>query len=117
MTQSFGKTLKHIREKTGVSISELARLINKSKGYLSDLENDNNPPPSLFVILSIAKALNADKKILLMAAGKEPEYATQQTAVADFLRMSVEEEYDDEDWKNLRKIAEIAKLGRGGKEK
>ena len=67
--------------------------------------------------LKNVKALNADKKILLMAAGKEPEYATQQTAVADFLRMSVEEEYDEEDWKNLRKIAEIAKLGRGGKEK
>jgi transcriptional regulator with XRE-family HTH domain len=112
MGNSFGKTLKTIRELAGISVSELARMVNKSKGYLSDLENDKAPPPSVSVIQSISNALNVDKRILLKTASKEVEYAIRKTKVADFLRMSVEKNYNEEDWEKLYQLAVIANLGK-----
>jgi transcriptional regulator with XRE-family HTH domain len=115
MENSFGKTLKTIREMSGISVSELARMINKSKGYLSDLENDKSPPPSVSVIQSISNVLNVDKRILLKTASKEVEFAINKAKVADFLRMSVEKDYNEEDWEKLYQLAQIANLGKDDK--
>jgi transcriptional regulator with XRE-family HTH domain len=115
MENSFGKMLKNIREISGISVSELARMINKSKGYLSDLENGKAPPPSVSVIQSISNALNVDKRILLKTASKEVEYAIKKAKVVDFLRMSVEKDYNEEDWEKLYQLAKIANLGKDSK--
>ena len=121
MTETFGKTLRNFRLKADVGLRELARLIEKSPGYISDVEHDNVSPPSEDVIVKIAAALNVDKKELLSAAKKmDPEisrYVAREPEVADFLRMAQEKRYDSDDWETLTKLAEAAKLGKVDKDK
>jgi transcriptional regulator with XRE-family HTH domain len=119
MTESFGNTLRRLRLKAGVGLRELARLIDKSAGYMSDVEQDNVPPPSEEVILTIAGVLNTDKNELLKAARKvDPElsrYVAEEGRAADFLRMAKEKGFDNDDWTKLSQLAEIAKLGKKDK--
>lgn len=120
MTETFGKKLRDFRVTSEVGLRELARLINKSPGYLSDVEHDHVPPPSEDVILKIAVVLNVDKKELLALAQKmDPEissYVAQEPEAADFLRMAKEKEFDSDDWETLTKLAQAAKLGKADKE-
>ena len=120
MDKTFGETLRDLRVEAEVGLRELARLVDKSPGYLSDVENDRVPPPSLPVILDIAMALKVDKNVLLTAASKvDPElsdYVVKQPQAADFLRMAKERDYDTGDWERLTQLARIAKLGKGEKE-
>jgi transcriptional regulator with XRE-family HTH domain len=116
MTDTFGKKLRDLRISSDVGLRELARLIDKSPGYISDVEQDHVPPPSEDVILKIAAALNADKKKLLTVAKKmDPEissYVARKPEAADFLRMAQEKKFDSDDWDTLTKLAEAAKLGK-----
>jgi transcriptional regulator with XRE-family HTH domain len=119
MTETFGKKLRDIRIHADVGLRELARLINKSPGYLSDVEHDHVPPPSEDVIVKIAAALGVDKKDLLAIAKKmDPEisnYVAREPEAADFLRMAREKKFDSEDWETLTNLAQAAKLGQEGK--
>ena len=121
MTDTFGKKLRNLRIHANVGLRELARLIEKSPGYISDVEQDHVSPPSEDVILKIAVALNVEKKELLSAAKKmDPEislYVAQEPVVADFLRMAQEKKFDSDDWDTLTKLAEAAKLGKTDKNK
>lgn len=96
-------------------------MIEKSPGYLSDVEQDRVPPPREQVIVRMAEVLNIERDILLQAARKvDPEitdYVSQQLPAADFLRMARDEEFDDEDWERLKELARISKLGKGGRGK
>ena len=116
MTETFGKKLRNFRLKAEVGLRELARLIDKSPGYISDVEQDHVPPPSEDVILKIAAALNVDKLELLTAAQKmDPElsrYVAGEPEVADFLRMTKDKGFESDDWNTLTKLAEAAKLGK-----
>ena len=113
----FGKLLRSLRLASGVGLRELARLIEKSPGYLSDVESGNVPAPSQETIVQIASALNVDKKALLNAAKKiDPElseYVAEQPQVADFLRMAKDQEFNDDDWDRLTQLAKLSKLGKG----
>ena len=119
--KTFGEILRDIRINAGVGLRELARLIDKSPGYLSDVENGRAAPPSEEALVHIARALNVDKQRLLIAAKKvDPElsdYVAQQPEVAGFLRTAKDMGYEEEDWVRLAQLAEIAKLGKGEDEK
>ena len=121
MAKGFGETLKKTRINSGVGLRELARLINKSPGYLSDVENGHVPPPSEAVILDISVALKVDKKDLLVAARKvDPElsdYVAQEPEAADFLRMARDQKFEENDWNKITQLAKIAGLGKRRKEK
>jgi transcriptional regulator with XRE-family HTH domain len=121
MAETFGQKLRGLRISSEIGLRELSRLIDKSPGYLSDVEHDNVPPPSEDVILKIAEALNVDKRELLTVARKmDPEissYVAQEPEAADFLRMAKEKEFDRYDWERLSKLAEAANLGKVGKSK
>jgi len=121
MNESFGKMLRSLRLKAGYGLREAAALIEKSPGYLSDVEQDRVPPPREQVIVRMAEVLNIERDILLQAARKvDPEitdYVSQQLPAADFLRMARDEEFDDEDWERLKELARISKLGKGGRGK
>ena len=119
MTETFGKTLRRLRLESRVGLRELARLVDKSPGYISDLEQDKVAPPSDEVIVRIAEALRADKNELFSSASKiDPElsrYVANEPQAADFLRRAKERGFGSEDWKKLDKLAEIVELGgRGG---
>jgi transcriptional regulator with XRE-family HTH domain len=121
MTETFGKKIRDLRVNSEMGLRELARLINKSAGYLSDVEHDHVPPPSEDVIVKIAAALGVDKKELLTIAKKmDPEisyYVAREPEAADFLRMAREKNFDSEDWETLTNLAQAAKLGKAGKNK
>jgi transcriptional regulator with XRE-family HTH domain len=113
MTDSFGKILRGLRLEADVGLRELARLIGKSPGYISDVEQNNVPPPSEQVIVKIASVLNIDREILLKAARKmDPEltsYVAEEPHAADFLRKAKDRRFDREDWEKLSKLADIVK--------
>ncbi len=119
MNDTFGKKLRDLRVNSDIGLRELARLINKSPGYLSDVEHDHVPPPSEDVIVKIAAALGAEKKDLLAIAKKmDPEisnYVAREPEAADFLRMAREKNFDSEDWETLTNLAQAAKLGKTDK--
>lgn len=62
---SFGKKLKEVRLREGMSVRGLARLTNVSHAYISQLENSDNKQPTKNKLLEIAYALDPDgsKKI------------------------------------------------------
>ncbi len=117
LSDSFGKLLRSLRLESGIGLRELSRLIEKSPGYLSDVESGNVPPPSKEIIVQIANALNVDKKNLLNAAKKiDPELSedvVEQPQVADFLRMAKDQEFNNDDWDRLTQLAKLSKLGKG----
>jgi transcriptional regulator with XRE-family HTH domain len=121
MGKEFGDILRDLRLESGVGLRELARMIQTSAGYLSDVENGRAAPPSEKVIVDIAQALKVDKRRLLAPARKvDPElsqYVAQQPQVADFLRTAKDRGYGENDWIRLSQLAEIAKLGKGEDEK
>lgn len=114
MENSFGETLREVRIKSGLGLRELARLIKKSPGYLSDVENGRVPPPSEAVILEIALALNVEKEALLSAARKvDPElsrYVAERPLAADFLRMAKDEKWENGEWERFAQIAKLARM-------
>lgn len=113
MTDSFGNILRRLRLDADVGLRELARLIGKSPGYISDVEQDNVPPPSEQVILKMASVLNIDREMLLKAAHKmDPEltsYVADEPQAADFLRKAKARGFDRDDWDKLSKLADILK--------
>jgi transcriptional regulator with XRE-family HTH domain len=115
--KSFGMFLRAQRIGAGLGLRELARLIEKSPGYLSDVELDNVAPPSEETIVRIAAALNVDKKTLLSMAKKvDPElaqYVVDQPQAADFLRMAKDQHFNDDDWDRLTQLAKLSRLGKG----
>ena len=120
MDDSFGKILRYLRLNAGVGLRELANLINKSPGYLSDVEQDRVSPPSEAMILDIAGVLNIDKNLLLSAANKmDPEiseYVVHEPQATDFLRMAKDRQFSADDWDRLTQLAQISNLGRSEKE-
>ena len=120
-TESFGMFLRSQIINAGVGLRELARLIGKSPGYISDVELDNVPSPSEETIVRMANALNVDKNALLSKAKKiDPElseYVAEQPQVADFLRMAKDQEFNDDDWDRLTQLTKLSKLGKGEGEK
>lgn len=120
MAETFGKTLRRLRLDAGVGLRELARLIEKSPGYISDVEQDNVPPPSERVILKIAGVIGMDESELLTTARKmDPElssYVADEPLAAGFLRMAKDKAFSRDDWKTLSKLAEAANLGKAGKD-
>ena len=120
MNDTFGKKLRDFRIDSEVGLRELARLINKSPGYISDVEHDNVAPPSEDVIIKIAEVLQVDKNELLMAARKmDPElsrYVSQEPQAADFLRKAKGKKFSGEDWEKLSQLADLANLGKPEKD-
>jgi len=121
MLDSFGKILRRLRLDSKVGLRELARLTEKSPGYISDVEQDNVPPPSEEVILKIASVLKADRDMLLNSARKmDPElshYVVDEPQATDFLRKAKDRGFDGDDWETLSQLADIAKLGKPPREK
>ena len=119
MNVLFGNSLRELRIKADVRLRELARSIGKSPGYISDVEQGKVPPPSEEVIVEIAKAIGADRQMLLKLAHKvDPEltdYVTGEPMAADFLRMTKHKEFKEKDWEKLSQLAELANLGKPGK--
>lgn len=56
----FGKYLRAVRQAKGISIRQLAKDVNKTPTYLSDIENGHNKPPEKELLETIIKKLNLE---------------------------------------------------------
>lgn len=69
----IGQRIKKLREIKGISISELAKLANVSKSYLSQIERDLKTNPSLQFIFKIAQTLDTNVDYLLGTQNKNDQ--------------------------------------------
>ncbi len=68
MKRQFGKTLRCLRTQAGKSMGELARYLEVSVPYLSDVERGNRAPLTTQNIVKAAQFFNIDPQPLLEAA-------------------------------------------------
>lgn len=57
----FGKYLRSVRQAKGISIRQLAKEVDKTPTYLSDIENGHNKPPEKELLDTIIQKLNLDE--------------------------------------------------------
>lgn len=55
---SFGRSLREIREAQNIAIRKVAKEVELTPAYISDIERGNNKPPKQELIDGIANALN-----------------------------------------------------------
>jgi len=89
--QSFGATVRRLREERQITLRKFAEKAGISPTYLSKIERDELPPPGEDAVRRIADILDRDPDELLALAGKVssdlPEIIQQQPrAMATFLR-------------------------------
>lgn len=66
--QTFSQTIIEARNKYNLGLRELAKRINISAGYLSEIERGLKPAPSDTIVQSLADTLSLDDKELLKLA-------------------------------------------------
>ncbi len=76
-TGIFGKRLRELRIRAGMTQRELASRVNVDFTYLSKIENGALAPPSEKVLLKLAVALNIDKDEIITLAGRIPSDIVQ----------------------------------------
>lgn len=98
----FGEYLRALRKAKKVSIRELAKQLNKTPTYISDIEKGNNRPPNENLLNSIIVALNLGddtlqvKNKLFDLAAKERGVVSAD--IADFIMQ-------DDDVRNVIRLA------------
>ena len=70
--KEFGKRLRELRIRSGMTQRELAGRVNVDFTYLSKIENGALAPPSEKVIIQLAEVLNVDRDELIALAGRIP---------------------------------------------
>ena len=82
-SQGLAERLRDLREKQGLSMSEIARRARISKAYLSQLEHGESTQPSYDVLTRIAVALGSSPDYL---AGRSSGQTTESGALPAALR-------------------------------
>jgi HTH-type transcriptional regulator, competence development regulator len=113
--QSFGQRVRELRLAKNLTQRELAedvaaRLKEEDRRgfdftYLSKIENDRLPPPSVPAILQLAAVLAADSDELLALAGKVPpdvgDELKRSRGARAFFRSATNLDLSEDDWKKL----------------
>lgn len=106
MPSALGKKIRAAREKKDLSLDKLAGLTGMSKGYLWELENRDNPNPSVEKIKKIALALEVP-----------PEYLTSDAPAStpdeDLRDQAFFRRYQDLDDKSKAKVRKFLDLWEG----
>lgn len=69
----FGEKLRRLRQTAGMTQRELAARTGLDHTYVSRLERGHNNPPSVDALRRLADALNCDRSVLFVAAGRVDE--------------------------------------------
>ena len=77
MEISVGEVIKSKREEKGYTLSEFAKRIEISAGYLSQIENGRKTNPKLGIILRIIHELDIDIEMLLGIEPTEDKYLSR----------------------------------------
>jgi transcriptional regulator with XRE-family HTH domain len=97
-------TQRDLAEKVGARLKEDDRR-GFDFTYLSKIENDRMPPPSIPAILQLASVLGANSDELLALAGKAPPDVGQALSISPgaraFFRSATNLDLSEDDWKEL----------------
>jgi len=117
---TFGQRLRQLRKAKHLTQRDLAekvaaRLKEKGRGfdftYLSKIENDKTPPPSVAIIIHLADVLDTDANELIALAGKAPpgmkETLKESEQARAFFRSAIDADLSEEDWKKLLQELEL----------
>lgn len=111
-TVTFGEYLKHIREEKHITLRELARRLELSAPFLSDVENNRRAPLTEERLATLADVLNLSKDDAaemydivgrqkgLLAPDLNP-YVTKRPYVNAALRTARNLEATEEDWQRF----------------
>ena len=105
--QGLGQRLRQSREEKGLSLSELARQAQVSKGYLSQIESGQTNRPSAQVLHRIASVLGTSVAALL---GMPVGGLNSEVMISDSLREFAQAEELDEEGVNM--LARVRYRGR-----
>ncbi len=68
MSQEFGHKFRRWRKEAGLTMGDVARKLDLSIPYISDIERGNRPPPRVEILERAAKALGQDPFDVIIAA-------------------------------------------------
>ena len=111
----FGKYLRAVRQMKRISIRELAKAVNKTPTYISDIEKGNNKPPEKKLLDEIIFYLNLEeytdivKNNLYDLAAKErndipadiKEYIMKNETLLKAIRVTKNKPNDQQVWRQL----------------
>lgn len=114
MEKTLGDVIREARVGKGLGLRELARKLDMTPSYLSDIENDRRVP-SEEVLQQLAKALSLEFDELMALAGRLGEqavrYMQRTPAVGALFRTISNRRLDPKEVEKLQAQAE--KLGKG----
>ena len=110
--RNFGEVLHQLREKKDVTLRELARKIEVSAPFLSDVEKGRRAPLTAERLEAVVRVLNLDKdeeRDLYDAAGKQrntiapdlPDYIMEHEYVSAALRTARDLDAGEEEWQKF----------------
>jgi transcriptional regulator with XRE-family HTH domain len=82
----FGSLIKDLRKQHGMTLERVAKRIGSHKGYVSGIENDKVNPPSVKLILKLAKLFGQDPKPLVRLAWVDKAPTMIHDDAENFLR-------------------------------
>lgn len=109
---SFGQSLRYIRQEQSISLRCIAKAVNKTPTYLSDIERGNNRPPELPLLQELIKALELEESqteirdyLYDLAAGERGEvsgdimgYVMEQAELRKLIRLAQQKKEIGEFW-------------------
>jgi transcriptional regulator with XRE-family HTH domain len=112
---TFGQKIRELRKAMSLTQRELADKVaarlkaEDRRGfdftYLSKIENDKTPPPSIPVIIQLARVLDGDEHELIGLAGKAPpdlgETLKESAAARKFFRSALNADLTEDEWTKL----------------
>lgn len=104
MKTTFGQIVKQLRRNKDISQRELAEKIGCDFTYISKIENDRMPAPSLETIEKMAGVLEVDKDVLLAQSGKLTEKVKDVISnpeAVKFLEQCSQMNLSDSEWQSL----------------
>ena len=103
----IGENIQRIRNKRGLTLSELAERANISKSYLSNIERNLNQNPSIQIIEKIASVLAVDFRMLIGIKSVDDQIAENEWL--DFVNELKESGVGVEQLQEYKAIIEFAK--------
>jgi transcriptional regulator with XRE-family HTH domain len=115
---SFGEFIARKREEKEITLREMAKKLNITPPYLSDIEKDRRNPPEKAKLDEIGEILNLsedERRVMYDLAGKKrnavspdlPDYIMERDYVRRALRKAMDLNAGEEEW--LKFVEELEK--------
>lgn len=114
---AFGRYLRSVRQAKKISIRQLAKAVNKTPTYISDIEKGNNKPPErelldkIIAALQLAELPNVRNTLYDLAAKERKdvpadikEYLMENESILKIIRTAKESPNERQIWAKVSQI-------------